>query len=378
MELRDHDARFEGKGVTLAVQNVNTTILNELRGQDVDQKKLDHLMIALDATPNKGNLGANAILGVSLAYAHAAAASAKITLYEYFQKISHTQHIQLPVPMMNILNGGAHAAGSTDLQEFMIMPLGAPNFHEALRWGSEVFHALKKILKSRGFHTTVGDEGGFAPALDGNEKALKLIIEAIDKAGYKPGIDISIAIDAAATEFYKNNTYELAIEGRSLSSKEMIDLYASWVEKYPIVSIEDGLAEDDWEGYKRMTEKLGKKIQIVGDDLFVTHPLRLKEGIDKKIANAILIKLNQIGTVTETIDAIAMAKAAHYASIISHRSGETEDTTIADFCVGLGTGQIKTGSLCRSERVAKYNQLLRIEENLGKKAIFPGKKILSF
>lgn len=377
IELRDKDKRFGGKGVKKAVNNVETILRPALIKKDFDQKTLDSVMIKLDGTENKGKLGANAILGVSLAFAHAVAKSKKVSLYKYFQSISKTKKNCLPVPMMNILNGGAHAHGSTDLQEFMIMPVGAPNFKEALRWGAEVFHTLKKILAERGFQTTVGDEGGFAPSLGGNEKALELVVEAITKAGYKPGKQIAIAIDAAATEFYNDGKYDLAIEGRKLSSSEMVDLYADWVSKYPIVSIEDGLAEDDWEGYKLMTKKLGKKIQIVGDDLFVTNPIRLKKGIDEKVANAILIKLNQIGSVTETINTIIMARDAGYASVISHRSGETEDTTIADFAVGLGTGQIKTGSLCRSERTAKYNQLLRIEDNLGKNAYFPGKKSLA-
>lgn len=374
VELRDGGKRYNGKAVEKAVKHVNENIQKAIKGKQFDQRSLDVAMIALDGTKNKGKLGANAILGVSLAFAHAAAQCEGKTLYGYFKAISKTKDMRLPVPMMNILNGGAHAAGSTDLQEFMVMPVGAPSFREALRWGAEIFHALKKILAREGYATTVGDEGGFAPKIGGNEKALQLIMEAIKAAGYKPGVQVGIAIDAAATEFYKDGMYDLAIEGRKLTSEEMVELYASWVAKYPIVSIEDGLAEDDWSGYELMTKKLGKKIQIVGDDLFVTNKERLQMGIGRKAANSILIKLNQIGTVSETIDTIATANKAGYTAVVSHRSGETEDVTIADFAVGLGTGQIKTGSLCRSERIAKYNELLRIEEALGKKAIFPGKK----
>jgi len=377
VELRDGEVRFGGKGVLKAVKNVNTIIKETIIDKEFDQKSLDQAMISLDNTENKSVLGANAILGVSLAFAHAQAKSLNLPLYEYFARTSDSSEKRiLPVPMMNILNGGKHAAGSTDLQEFMIMPVGAPDFREALRYGTETFHALKKILTERGLSTSVGDEGGFAPALGSNEKALEIIVEAIKKAGYVPGKDIAIAIDGAATELFKDGKYNLEIEDKVLTSDEMINLYETWINKYPIVSIEDGLAEDDWEGYIKMTEKLGKKIQIVGDDLFVTNIKRLKEGIEKKAANSILIKLNQIGTVTETIEAIKMASTANYTSVVSHRSGETEDTTIADFVVGLGTGQIKTGSLCRSERVAKYNQLLRIEEELGDKAIFLGKEAL--
>lgn len=373
VELRDGDKRYGGKGVQKAVQNVNEILAKKLKGKDFDQRSLDKAMTALDGTPNKGKLGANAILGVSLAFAHAAAKSQHIPLYKYFQKISKTKGVRLPLPMMNILNGGKHALNSTDLQEFMIMPVGAKSFKEALRAGAEIFHALKKILAARGLNTSVGDEGGYAPSLPKNEAAIEVILEAIEKAGYVPGKDIGIAIDAAASEIYKDGKYNLATEGKKLTSAEMVEFYADWVNRYPIVSIEDGLAEDDWEGYKLMTQKLGKKIQIVGDDLFVTNPERLKKGIDMKAGNSILIKLNQIGTVSETIDAIVMARNAKYTSVVSHRSGETEDTTISDFVVGLGTGQIKTGSLCRSERTAKYNQLLRIEEALGKKATFAGK-----
>lgn len=375
VELRDGDAkRYGGKGVKKAVTNVNTVLAKKLSGKEFDQRSLDNAMIALDGTENKGKLGANAILGVSMAFAKAAAAAEGKTLVVYFKQIAKTGNpVQLPVPMMNILNGGKHAHNSTDLQEFMIMPVGAPSFAEALRWGTEVFHALKKILVARGLNTSVGDEGGFAPSLPSNEAAIEVILEAIAKAGYKAGKDIGIAIDAAASELYKDGKYELATEKRSLTSAEMVDFYAAWVQKYPIVSIEDALAEDDWDGYVMLTKKIGKKTQLVGDDLFVTNVERLKMGIEKGACNSILIKLNQIGTVSETIDAINLAKKGGYTSIVSHRSGETEDTTIADFVVGLGCGQIKTGSLCRTDRVAKYNQLLRIEEALGKKAVFPGK-----
>jgi len=380
VELRDSEKRYNGKGVQKAVNNVNNEIKNALIGNQpaggFDQESLDQTMIELDGTENKGKLGANAILGVSLAFSHAKAKSEGLSLYEYFAKISQNSDLKLPVPMMNILNGGKHAENSTDLQEFMIMPVGAPSFKEALRYGAETFHALKKILAARGLNTSVGDEGGFAPSIATNETALELIIEAIKKAGYEPGKDISIAIDGAATELYIEGKYELQTEKRSLASHEMVELYADWTEKYPIVSIEDGLAEDDWEGYQLFTQKLGDKIQIVGDDLFVTNIKRLETGIQKKAANSILIKLNQIGSVTETIKAIKMANEAGFTAVVSHRSGETEDTTIADFVVGLGTGQIKTGSLCRSERVAKYNELLRIEEALGDKTVYPGKEAL--
>jgi enolase len=379
VELRDGDkVRYGGKGVLKAVANVNGPLKKALIGTSFDQRSIDEAMIALDGTPNKGRLGANAILGISLAFAHAAAKSAGFPLYKYFADIAKTAYpTRLPVPMMNILNGGKHAENSTDFQEFMIMPVGAPTFAEALRWGAEVFHALKKILHDKGLNTSVGDEGGFAPSLPSNEAAVEIILEAIKKAGYKPGTDIGLALDVAATELYKDGKYILEREGRTLTSAEMVDFYADWCKKYPIVSIEDGLSEDDWDGYKLMTEKLGtykgKKVQIVGDDLFVTNIERLARGIKMGTANSILIKLNQIGTVSETIDSINMARKAGYTSIISHRSGETEDTTIADFVVGTGVGQIKTGSLCRSDRVAKYNQLLRLEEQLGKKAIFAGR-----
>jgi enolase len=378
VELRDDDKkRYGGKGVLKAVNNVNTEIRKALVGQAWDQKSLDKKMIALDGTENKGRLGANAILGVSLAFAQASAKSEKISLYKYFKKIGRTgNELRLPVPMMNIINGGKHAENSTDLQEFMIMPVGAKSFAEALRMGAETFHALKKILKGRKLNVSVGDEGGYAPALPNNEAAIQVIIEAIESAGYQPGRDISIAIDGATSELFDKakNKYILASENKELTSEELVAFYENLVAKYPIVSIEDGLAEDDWAGYQLLTKKLGKKVQIVGDDLFVTNVKKLQEGIDKKAGNSILIKLNQIGTVTETIDAINMAKKAGYTAVVSHRSGETEDVTIADLVVGLGTGQIKTGSLCRSERVAKYNQLLRIEQELGVKAVFPGKK----
>lgn len=375
VELRDGDKeRYGGKGTSNAVANVNGAISQAIVGKKFDQASLDKALIELDGTPNKGKLGANAILGVSMAFSHAMAASQKIPLYEYFKDISGTKEkYSLPVPLMNVLNGGKHAENSTDLQEFMIVPLGAPSFKEALRYGAETFHALKKILSSKKLNTSVGDEGGYAPSLPNNEAAIETIIEAIKKAGYTPGVDIAIAIDAAATEIYENGKYNLKTENKTLTSKEMVAYYENWCKKYPIVSIEDGLAEDDWEGYELMTKTLGKKVQIVGDDLFVTNVERLAKGIKAKVGNSILIKLNQIGTVTETIEAIKMAKKAGYTSIISHRSGETEDTTIADFVVGLSTGQIKTGSASRTDRIAKYNQLLRIEEALGDKAAYPGK-----
>jgi len=377
VELRDEDKkRYGGKGVLKAVNNVNTTLRKALVGKAWDQRTLDAKMIEVDGTENKAKLGANAILGISLAFAKASAASDKKPLYTYFKQIGKTGNpVQLPVPMMNIINGGKHAENSTDLQEFMIMPVGAKSFAEALRAGAETFHALKKILKARGLNVSVGDEGGYAPALGNNEAAIQVIMEAIEAAGYKPGKDIAIAIDGATNELYNAETkkYVLASEGKELTSEEMVAWYEALVAKYPIVSIEDGLAEDDWAGFQLLTKKIGKKVQIVGDDLFVTNIKRLKTGIENKSANSILIKLNQIGTVSETIDAINMAKKAGMTSVVSHRSGETEDSTIADFVVGMGTGQIKTGSLCRSERVAKYNQLLRIEEELGKKAVFPGK-----
>jgi enolase len=375
VELRDGDAkRYGGKGVSKAVANVNTIIAKAIKGKDFDQRSLDQKMIEVDGTPNKGKLGANAILGVSLAFAQASAMSIGKPSYVYFNKIAKTKNpVQLPVPMMNIVNGGKHAENSADIQEFMIVPVGFSSFREALRAGTETFHALKKILHDRKLSTTVGDEGGFAPTLASNEAALQTVVEAIKSAGYEPGKDIAIALDVAATELYKDGKYNLARDNKNLSSEEMVKWYEELVSKYPIISIEDGLAEDDWDGYKILTEKLGSKIQLVGDDLFVTNISRLAMGIEKHVANSILIKLNQIGTVSETIDAVNLAKKAGYTSVISHRSGETEDTAIADFAVGTGVGQIKTGSLSRTDRVAKYNQLLRIEEGLGKKATYPGK-----
>jgi enolase len=381
VELRDGGKRYGGNGVEKAVANVNTIITKTIKGKAFDQTSLDLALIKLDGTPNKGKLGANAILGVSLAFAKASAESLDVPLYSYFKKISKTKKpMSLPIPMMNIVNGGKHAEDSADVQEFMIVPLGFKSFAERLRAGAEIFHALKKNLKKRGLATTVGDEGGFAPSLPSNEAALEVIMEAITGAGYKTGSEVAIALDVAATELYKDGKYILARDNKSLTSNEMIAWYKTLAGKYPIVSIEDGLAEDDWDGYTAFTKEfstlktLGNsglfgtgKIQLVGDDLFVTNIERLAKGIEKGITNSILIKLNQIGTVTETLSAIAMADKAGYTSIISHRSGETEDTTIADFAVGTGVGQIKTGSLSRTDRVAKYNQLLRIEEKLGKK-----------
>ena len=374
VELRDGDkTRYGGKGVLKAVSNVNLILSKELVGNQLDQAGLDKKMIVIDGTPNKGAVGANAILGVSLAFARAAAVCEKKPLYQYFFDISQTgKPMTMPVPMMNFLNGGKHGLDSTDFQEFMIIPAGAPNFVEALRYGAEIFHVLKKILAERGLTTAVGDEGGYSPSLASNQAALDLIVEAIQKAGYTPGKDVYIALDVASTELYENGKYNLKTENLSLTSAELVELYAQWVDKYPIISIEDGLAEDDWEGWKLLTERLGSKLQLVGDDLFVTNTERLNRGINEKSGNAILIKLNQIGTVTETIDAIAMANKAGFNAIVSHRSGETEDTTIADFVVGLGCGQIKTGSLSRSERIAKYNQLIRIQEELSSNAGYPG------
>ena len=365
IELRDNDHRYRGKGVQKAVNNVNTTLKNALKGKEFDQKSLDETMIALDGTPNKVNLGANAILGISLAFARAAAKSDDVSLYQYFNSISGEKDSPtLPIPMMNILNGGKHAENSLDFQEFMIVPFEAETFAEKLRCGAEIFHTLKQILKKRGFNTAVGDEGGYTPSLATNETAIKIIVEAIEKAGYVAGEQVAIALDVAANEFFSEGTYHFSTENKTLSTKELVSYYKDLTEKYPIISIEDGFAEDDWEGFELMTKELGDKIQIVGDDLFVTNKERLEKGIERGAANAILIKLNQIGTVTETIETVQTAQKAGYRSIISHRSGETEDTTIADLAVGLGVGQIKTGSLSRSERIAKYNQLLRIEEEL--------------
>ncbi|MCK4648861.1 phosphopyruvate hydratase [bacterium] len=372
LELRDGDkGRYLGKGVLKAVKNVNEIIAPELTGKNVTrQEEIDRLMIKLDGTENKERLGANAILGVSLAVAKAGAISSKMPLYRYIRKGYglRVKGYELPVPMMNVINGGSHADNNVDLQEFMIVPLGK-NFRESLRMGAEVFHNLKKVLKKKGYATAVGDEGGFAPDLKSNEEAIQAILEGIKGAGFKAREEVALALDPAASEFYQEGRYILASEKRDLSASEMVDFYKDWVDKYPIVSIEDGLAQDDWEGWKEMTLKLGKKIQIVGDDLFVTNPKRLKRGIREGIANSILIKLNQIGTLTETIETIKMAKEAGYTTVISHRSGETEDTTIADVAVATNAGQIKTGSCSRSERIAKYNQLLRIEEELGSEAI---------
>ncbi|MBE6062306.1 MAG: phosphopyruvate hydratase [Clostridium butyricum] len=373
VELRDGDKNvFKGKGVLNAVNNVNEIIAEELIGYNVfDQTSIDKMLIELDGTNNKGKLGANAILGVSLAVANAAANALGLPLYRYIGGVNAKV---LPVPMMNILNGGSHADNSVDLQEFMIMPAGAPTFSEALRMCAEVYHTLKKILNDKGYATGIGDEGGFAPDLKSNAEALDVIIEAIGKAGYKAGEEIFIAIDAASSEYYKDGKYVLEHEGRTLTSAEMVDFFEDWVNKYPIISIEDGMAEEDWDGWKLLTERLGKKVQLVGDDLFVTNTERLEKGIQLGVGNSILIKLNQIGTLTETLNAIEMANRAGYTAVVSHRSGETEDTTISDLVVAVNAGQIKTGAPARSERVAKYNQLLRIEEELEEVAEYRGKK----
>lgn len=374
VELRDGDKeRYLGKGTLQAVKNVNEIIAPEIIDWEAfDQTGLDKFLIDLDGTPNKGNLGANAILGVSMAVARAAADSVGLPLFQYLGGINGKV---LPTPMMNILNGGSHADNTVDIQEFMIMPVGAPSFREALRMGAEVFHNLKKVLKGKGMNTAVGDEGGFAPDLSTNEEAIQVIIEAIEAAGYRPGEDVAIALDVAASEFYDADAdiYNLTGEGVSRTAAEMVEYYEMLCDRYPVISIEDGLAEDDWNGWTLLTEKLGKKVQLVGDDLFVTNTKRLEEGISKGIANSILIKVNQIGTLTETFDAIEMAKKAGYTAVVSHRSGETEDTTIADIVVGLNAGQIKTGSLSRTDRIAKYNQLLRLEEILGESAQYAGK-----
>lgn len=373
VELRDGDqTKYLGKGVLKAVENVNTTIQNALLGMDVfEQKKIDYLLLALDNTPNKSNLGANAILGTSLAVAKAGAAEAGLSLFQY---IGGVGAVTMPVPMMNILNGGSHADNLIDIQEFMVMPLGASSFSEGLRWGTEVFHHLKAVLKARGMSTNVGDEGGFAPSLGSNEEALEVVMEAIQKAGFTPGKDMFIALDAAASEFYDDATgkYNFASTGESRNSEEMVSFWADWCARYPIISIEDGLAEDDWAGWKLATEKLGHQIQLVGDDLFVTNTKRLQQGINQGVANSILVKVNQIGTLTETIEAVQLATRNGYTSVMSHRSGETEDNTIADLAVALNCGQIKTGSASRSDRMAKYNQLLRIEEELEEAAVYPG------
>ncbi|SEO79540.1 enolase [Luteibacter sp. UNC138MFCol5.1] len=372
VELRDGDkSRYGGKGVTKAVANVNGEIAKALAGYDAaDQKGLDDKLIALDGTDNKGKLGANALLGVSMAAAHAVAASKKQALWQYLMVDGGGS---LPVPMMNIINGGAHADNNVDVQEFMVLPVGAPSFAEALRYGAEIFHALKAVLKGRGLNTAVGDEGGFAPNLKSNVEALDTILEAVNKAGYKVGSDILLGLDVASSEFFKNGKYDLEGEGKVFTPEQWVDTLASWAKQYPIVTIEDGMAEGDWDGWAHLTKVVDGGIQLVGDDLFVTNPKIFQEGIDKKIANAILIKVNQIGTLSETLEAIAMADRAKYAAIVSHRSGETEDTTISDIAVATTATQIKTGSLCRTDRVAKYNQLLRIEEALGAKATYAGR-----
>ncbi len=375
LELRDGDAgRYLGKGVLKAVQNVNEALGPAVVGLDAsDQNLIDATLLATDGTPNKGKLGGNAILAVSLATARAAASELDIPLYRY---LGGSNAKTLPVPMMNVINGGAHADNSVDFQEFMIMPVGAPTFREALRYGAETFHTLKKVLSAKGYNTNVGDEGGFAPDLKSNEEALDVLLEAIQKAGYEPGKDIMIALDPAVTELYKDGSYHLESEGRVLSTGEMVDFWADWASRYPIVSIEDGLAEDDWDGWAQLTAKIGDKVQLVGDDLFVTNPERLQRGIDSKVGNAILVKVNQIGSLTESMDAIELAKRHHYGTVISHRSGESEDAFIADLAVATNAGQIKTGSASRSDRIAKYNQLLRIEDQLGDRAVYPGRKAL--
>jgi len=372
IELRDGDmGRYLGKGVLKAVDHINHNISEAVLGLDAsEQAFLDKTLIELDGTDNKSNLGANAMLAVSMAVARAAAEEAGLPLYRYFGGMNS---VQLPVPMMNVINGGAHANNSLDLQEFMIIPVGAPSFREAVRWGAEVFHALKKIIHDKGMSTAVGDEGGFAPNVAGHEAAILLILEAIDKAGYTAGEQIALGLDCAASEFYKDGKYHLEGESLVLSAGEWTDMLATWCDKYPIISIEDGMHEGDWEGWKHLTDRLGQKVQLVGDDLFVTNTKILKEGIEKGVANSILIKINQIGTLTETFAAIEMAKRAGYTAVISHRSGETEDATIADIAVGTNAGQIKTGSMSRSDRMAKYNQLLRIEEDLGGVAYYPGR-----
>jgi enolase len=372
LELRDGDAkRYGGKGVLKAVDNVNTLIRDALLGKGVDdQRAIDQLMLELDGTANKNRLGANAILSVSLACAHAAATAAGKPLY---RSLAERDRYQLPVPMMNIINGGAHANNNVDLQEFMVIPVGAPSLREAVRYGAEVFHALRKVLQEKGMNTAVGDEGGFAPNLGSNEEAIEVIIKAIENAGYRPGEDIALGLDAASSEFYKDGVYRLKSEGVRFGAGEFIDYLAAWVDRYPIVSIEDAMAENDWDGWALLTERLGSRLQLVGDDVFVTNTEIFAKGIERRVANSILIKLNQIGTVTETLEAIAMAEEAGYTSVVSHRSGETEDTTIADLAVATSASQIKTGSLSRSDRVAKYNQLIRIEEELGDRGTYGGR-----
>lgn len=376
IELRDGDkSRYGGKGVLKAVDYVNTEICEALLGLDgEEQTRIDRILIELDGTENKSRLGANAMLAVSCAVAKASAEDVGLPLYRYF---GGAGPMSLPVPLMNVINGGAHANNSVDLQEFMIVPVGAPSFREALRWGAEVFHMLKKLIDSKGWPTQVGDEGGFAPDLKSNEEALTLLMQAIETAGYKPGEQIALALDCAASEFYKDGKYHLEGEGRSLNSGELTDLWADWAARYPIISIEDGMAEGDWDGWKHLTDRLGKKVQIVGDDLFVTNTNILQQGINKGVANSILIKINQIGTLSETFAAIEMAKCAGYTNVISHRSGETEDSLIADLAVGTNAGQIKTGSLSRSDRMAKYNQLIRIEEDLGDIAHYAGRNVFA-
>ncbi|PIG98174.1 phosphopyruvate hydratase [Deinococcus sp. UR1] len=374
LELRDGGSRYLGKGVLKAVQNVNEALGPAVVGMDAtEQAAIDAAMMAVDGTPNKGSMGGNAILAVSLATARAAAAELDIPLYRY---LGGSNAKTLPVPMMNVINGGAHADNSVDFQEFMVMPVGAPTFREALRYGAETFHSLKKVLSVKGYNTNVGDEGGFAPDLKSNEEALDVLLEAIEKAGYEPGKDIAIALDPAVTELFRDGKYHLESEGRVLSTAEMVDFWADWAQRYPIVSIEDGLAEDDWDGWAALTAKIGDRVQLVGDDLFVTNPERLQRGIDTKVGNAILVKVNQIGSLTESMDAIELAKRHHYGTIISHRSGESEDAFIADLAVATNAGQIKTGSASRSDRIAKYNQLLRIEHALGDRAVYPGRKAL--
>ncbi len=377
LELRDGDkTRYLGKGVLKAVENIKTQIKSAIVGMDaIDQEAIDTRMIELDGTSNKANLGANACLAVSMANAHAAAKAGGVPLYRY---LNRSGDFLMPVPMMNIINGGAHANNSVDLQEFMILPVGAPTFREALRYGAEVFHALKTVLSKRGLNTAVGDEGGFAPDLSSNEEAISVILEAIDNAGYHAGEDIYLGLDVASSEFYKDGVYELASENKHFSANEFTHYLATWVDKYPIVTIEDGMDEGDWDGWKGLTEKLGDRVQLVGDDLFVTNPEILKKGIDTHIANSILIKVNQIGTISETLEAINMAHDASYTSVVSHRSGETEDVTIADLAVATCAGQIKTGSLSRSDRIAKYNRLLKIEEQLGDAAKYPGKTAFKY
>ena len=372
VELRDGDkSRYLGKGVKKAVANVNTTIADALKGFDAaDQAGLDSKLVNLDGTENKGRLGANALLGVSLANAHAVAASRRQPLWQH---LAAGAEVSLPVPMMNIINGGAHADNNVDMQEFMVLPVGCDSFAEALRCGTEIFHSLKSVLKAKGLGTAVGDEGGFAPDLKSNEEAIEVILEAIGKAGYKAGEDVLLGLDVASSEFFENGKYNLVGEGKRLTSEQFVDFMAGWCAQYPIITIEDGMAENDWAGWKLLTERLASKVQLVGDDLFVTNPKIFQDGIQQGVANAILIKVNQIGTLTETLQAIAMAEANRYAAIVSHRSGETEDTTIADIAVATTATQIKTGSLCRSDRVAKYNQLLRIEEALGAKARYAGR-----